>query len=48
MKETKQPRDWKFCSTCDIPYGFINCRITRKGRNICLKCAGEEDKNRNL
>jgi RNase P subunit RPR2 len=36
------PRDWVYCSKCDVPYGFIKCRVTvsdKTGvRNICLHC----------
>lgn len=45
-KPEKAPRDWSYCSRCDRPYGFINCRFTtNKGVNICLGCAIEEEKS---
>lgn len=46
MKGEKQPIDHVYCSKCGLPYGFIKCRITLKNphRNICLKCAVEEER----
>lgn len=47
MKPTQSPRDHKFCSVCNLPYGFIRCRVTlheKSGtRNICLICGSEEE-----
>lgn len=48
MKGEKQPKDHVYCPSCDRPYGFIRCRLTIDGRNICLGCAVIEERNGTL
>lgn len=49
MKPNEQPLDHKQCSVCQLPYGFIRCRVTLRSaggtRNVCLKCAVIEEKS---
>lgn len=38
------PEDWIWCPICKRPYGFIGCRVTIKGENLCLRCSVEREK----
>ncbi len=44
-KAERQPEDHILCPQCNLPYGFVRCRITLSSpkRNLCLKCAVEEE-----
>lgn len=46
----KIPEDWVICPECNLPYGFIKCRITLRNptRNMCLKCAVQKEKDGTL
>lgn len=42
-KADKIPEDWVRCPFCGLPYGFINCRVSKydkggKRYEICLTC----------
>ena len=28
-----------FCPTCNLPYGFVRCKVTKMGFTQCLTCA---------
>lgn len=46
MKQSKNPKSWTVCEKCDRFYGFVACRISlNDGRNICLTCAAQEEKD---
>jgi len=32
------------CPTCDLPFSFVNCPVTKGGIKECLKCAIHREK----
>jgi hypothetical protein len=44
MKPLQKPKDHITCPVCNRAYSFIRCRFTKAGKNMCLECAGKQEK----
>lgn len=51
-KANKIPREWVYCPVCELPYGFVRCRVSywENGvrKEICLTCGAARERAKEI